>query len=91
MSIKLFNMYKDVTSKGIEIKGIKTDALLISKSKSEVEHLFTFDNKIGGVKFETGKSLTNKKIEQEINQPFNNMTLLVTSLYILNNLIAILQ
>ena len=64
MAIKLFNMYKDVTSKGIEIKGIKTDALLISKSKSEVEHLFTFDNKIGGVKFETGKSLTNKKLNK---------------------------
>lgn len=52
------------------MKGIKTDALLIMKSKSEVEKVFNFDNEIGGIKFETGKSLTDKKIVQEQNETF---------------------
>ena len=40
MSLKMYDLYNEVVSKGIVPKGIKTDAILVSKSKSEIEHLF---------------------------------------------------
>lgn len=87
MSIKLFNLYKDATSKGVAVIGIKTDALLIMKSKSEVGKFFKFDNEIGGIKFETGKCLTNKKIAQEQNQSFGQQVeIKINDIQIMNEL-----
>ena len=42
MSLKMYELYNEVVSKGVVPKGIKTDAILVSKSKSELEKLFNF-------------------------------------------------
>ena len=70
MSLKMYDLYNEVVSKGIVPKGIKTDAILVSKSKSEVEHLFNFTSDIGGIKFESGKKCPNRKVVQIVNEPF---------------------
>ena len=71
MAIKMFDLYKDVVTKGLIPKGIKTDAILVSESRFKLEKLFTFDSsKIGGLKFEKEKYCTNRKICQLANEPF---------------------
>lgn len=71
MAIKMFNLYHDVIRKGIQPKGIKTDAILVSESKEELEKLFEFTpDKIGGIKFESDKSCPDSPIGQRINDPF---------------------
>jgi len=40
MSIKMYDLFNEVVAKGIKPKGIKTDAILVSKSKSELEKSF---------------------------------------------------
>ena len=70
MSLKMYDLYNEVVSKGIVSKGIKTDAILVSKSKSEIEHLFNFTSDIGGIKFESGKKCPNRKVVQIVNEPF---------------------
>ena len=62
MSLKMYDLYNEVVS-----KGIKTDAILVSKSKSEIEHLFNFTSDIGGIKFESGKKCPNRKVVQIVN------------------------
>ncbi|HRP37622.1 MAG TPA: hypothetical protein PLS50_07485, partial [Candidatus Dojkabacteria bacterium] len=84
MSIKMYKLYNEVLSKGITPKGIKTDAILISKSKPELEKLFTFSNNIGGVKFESGKYCPNKKVTQLLNEPFNIKNRIVNEITILD-------
>jgi hypothetical protein len=70
-SIKLFNLYNEVIEKGIKPIGIKTDAILVKSSKVLLEKYFHFDaTKIGSIKFESGKTLINKKIIQEKNKKF---------------------
>jgi hypothetical protein len=68
-AIKLFSLYNDVIQKGIKPIGIKTDAILVRSSKVLLEKYFQFDaTKIGALKFESGKTLINKKIIQEKNK-----------------------
>jgi hypothetical protein len=51
--------------------GIKTDAILVKSSTVLLEKYFHFDaTKIGSIKFESGKTLRNKKIIQEKNKKF---------------------
>lgn len=81
MAMRMFVLFNLVVSKGIIPKGIKTDAILVSESKEELEKLlpFTFIDTsggtkvehIGGYKFESGKSCTNNRIFQRQNEPFN--------------------
>src|SRR5689334_412140 len=80
MAIKIFDLYKEVISKGIVSKGIKTDAILVSESKSKLEKSFHFAAKIGGIKFEKEKYCTNRKICQRVNEPFEIKQTLVTDL-----------
>jgi hypothetical protein len=68
-AIKLFSLYNDVIQKGITPVGIKTDAILVKSSRVLLEKYFQFDEtKIGALKFESGKTLINKKIVQEKNK-----------------------
>src|SRR4051794_23715691 len=68
MSIEMYDLYNEVVSKP---KGIKTDAILVSKSQSELEKLFNFNkDEIGGVKFDGGKMCVDQKVEQLLNEPF---------------------
>ncbi len=71
-SIKLYKLYKEVLSKGIKPYGIRTDAILVMNSEKNLKELgFKFDkNKIGGIKFETGKYQSKDKIHQIMNEPF---------------------
>ena len=65
----MFTLYNLVVS--IVSKGIKIDAILVSESKEELEKLFPFDaSKIGGIKFESGKSNSEFRIRQIENEPF---------------------
>ena len=84
MSIKMYDLFNEIVAKGIKPKGIKTDAILISKSKSELEKLFTFDNEMGGIKFESGKQCLNKKIIQLTNEPFNVKDQVINEIKIIN-------
>ncbi len=71
MSLKMYDLYNEVVSKGIVPKGIKTDAILVTKSKSELSKLFEFDDsKIGGLKFESGKYCNDRPVKQIVNEPF---------------------
>ena len=68
----MFGLLNLVISKGIVPKGIKTDAVLVSESKEELEKLFDFNpDQIGGLKFESGKSVVNNPLKQKENKPFN--------------------
>src|SRR4051812_5954401 len=81
MAMRMFILFNLVVSKGIIPKGIKTDAILVTESKEELEKLLPFSfidtskgakvEHIGGHKFESGKSCTNNRIFQRINEPFN--------------------
>ncbi len=69
MAIKMFDLYHLIVSKGIVPKGIKTDAILVSESKEELEKLCIFDtSQIGGLRFESGKYCTDFKIKQRRNE-----------------------
>ena len=57
----MFNLYNKVIQAGIIPKGIKTDAILVTETKEELEKKFAFTPSIiGGLKFETGKKCINK-------------------------------
>jgi len=43
MSIRMFELFQEVVEKGIVPKGIKTDAILVSESKEELEKKFQFN------------------------------------------------
>ena len=60
--LKLWQLYKKLEDNNITVYGIKTDCLLVKEDKQTLEKIFCFDNKIGGVKFESGKNPINKKI-----------------------------
>ena len=64
---KLYNLY--VKLSGIPCYGIKTDCILVRTSKDELEKLITFDNKIGGLKYETNKYIIDTKIQTKENEP----------------------
>ncbi|HRP36790.1 MAG TPA: hypothetical protein PLS50_03195, partial [Candidatus Dojkabacteria bacterium] len=73
MAIRMYDLYQEVVSKGIKPIGIKTDAILVSQSRVILEDKdikFT-PNERGGIKFESGKFCTNRKVEQEDNKPFD--------------------
>ncbi|HRP37434.1 MAG TPA: hypothetical protein PLS50_06530, partial [Candidatus Dojkabacteria bacterium] len=72
MAIFMFNLYNKVIAAGIVPKGIKTDAILVTESKEELEKHFTFTpHVIGGLKFESGKVCVNKRVVQQFNAPFD--------------------
>ena len=72
MAIKMFTLFNEVVSKGIVSMGIKTDAILVTEAKEELEKLFHFDaSKKGGIKFESGKFCANKRVTQTSNSPFD--------------------
>lgn len=72
MAIKMFDLFTEVVSKGIKPKGIKTDAILVSESKEQLEKLFSFNpSQVGGIKFEKDKCCANKRITQHSNKPFD--------------------
>ena len=57
---------------GIIPKGFKTDAILVTESKEELEKHFSFTpGVIGGLKFETEKECINKPLVQKINEKFD--------------------
>ena len=60
--LKLWQLYKKLDDNNIKVYGIITDCLLVAQDKKKLEDVFTFDNKIGGVEFESGKNPINKKI-----------------------------
>ncbi|DAC81756.1 TPA_asm: S1H [Trichoplax MELD virus] len=65
-SIKNYMTYKKLIRANIEVRGIKTDSLLIDNSrdnKSKVKKLFDFSNKIGCFKLETCNYLIDKKLQ----------------------------
>ena len=41
---------------------MKTDSLFVDATDEELKRIFTFDNKIGGLKIEKNKDLCKKKI-----------------------------
>ena len=54
---------------------IKTDCILVRNSKDELENMIAFDNKIGGLKYETNKYIIDTKIQMIENEPltFKNL------------------
>lgn len=83
MSMKMFDLYNEVVSKGITPKGIKTDAILVSRSESELKKLFAFNkDEIGGIKFDCGKLCNDRKIEQAVNEPFQVKKTIVNEIQI---------
>ena len=67
MAVKMFTLFNLAISKGIEPKGIRTDAIfLVSEPEEQLKKLFHFDaSEIGGLKLETGKYCTNQKTRQQ--------------------------
>ena len=81
----MFNLYSKVIAAGIIPKGIKTDAILVTETKEELEKHFAFTpGVIGGLKFETEKECINKPLVQKINDKFDIPQTLVNTFYIKN-------
>ena len=60
--LKLWKLYNQLSENNIVVYGIKTDCLLVKENKDILSKFIVFDNKIGGVKFESCKIPINKKI-----------------------------
>ena len=64
---KLYNLYIQLSRTPCHV--IKTDCILVRTSKDELEKIITFDNKIGGLKYETNKYIIDTKIQMKDNEP----------------------
>ena len=64
---KLYSIYIKLSD--ITCYGIQTDFILVRNSKDELEKMITFDNKIGGLKYETNKYSIDTKIQMKDNEP----------------------
>jgi len=85
MSMFMFSLFNRVVAAGIIPKGIKTDAILVSETQSELEKHFSFNaNEIGGIKFETNKTCVNNPVVQKSNFSFNIPQLKVNHIEIQN-------
>lgn len=69
MKIKLHDLYLECKRKGLDIGGVKTDAVLVRNSHDEIKKTkFVLDDNLGGIKLdEKPKSLVNKQIKQKYN------------------------
>ena len=61
--LKLLEMYDKMVANGIKPICVKTDSILCVESKSKLETIFNFENKLGGIRFEEEKKIIDKKIE----------------------------
>lgn len=63
--MKLYSLYKQCVSHGLNVKGLKTDCVLISPTEeADLMALFDCENKVGKFKIETEKTAQNVRICQ---------------------------
>ena len=65
MKIKIMDLYNRAVAGGLFVYGVRTDCILTSATKEEAEAVFKFDNKLGGVKWETDKDADSTVIQQQ--------------------------
>ncbi len=66
--LKLWQLCKKATGSKIHVYAIKTDCLLVNEDTSTLKNVFTFNNVIGGVKYEVSKHPINKNICMVMNE-----------------------
>ena len=65
--LKNLLIYRQLINNGLKCYGIKTDGLLTDANETQLTNIFTFDNKIGGIKIEKNKQLSKNYITMDDN------------------------
>jgi len=68
MSIRMSLLYNEVVTKGLRVRGIKTDCIMVEEDVNLIEGLFEFNNEIGGIKLEKDKVLPCKEFARRDNK-----------------------
>ena len=52
MNVKMYDLYQKCKNNNLDVVGIRTDAILVNNSESEINQrgCFNFENKLGGLK-----------------------------------------
>ena len=65
--LKNLLLYRQIINNGLRCFGIKTDSLFVDATDEQLNKIFTFNDKIGGLKIENNKCLSNKEVEMKDN------------------------